>query len=435
MAVLKALGGSNQVTIGNTGGGYPRRTTWTDPIPLADAGTPLNMYNPSLTDPLSIYKTQPAVRRVVGWAARQFGSVSWKAYQRVGDTDRRRKQDSPMERLLNSPAKFSTGFSLRQNLLIDYMLYDRWCLVFFPETRTQPEKFLRVHPSLLDVRTNWLGEVKQLVILNPTAGEPDIDITDAPVAFSSGWAGPDGGGISPLQTLRDILQESRRAVQWRDHQWENSPKLTGLLVHPGEYKAGEKRDAFLQSWRQWRDMPRAGGTPLLENGMDYKQLTAMSPKDAMDLEGRKLTNEEVTTAYFNYPELLGLRESTFSNMIAFRQMIHGQVLGPHYVDFAQAFNAGLVDAVDGRPKIYVEADRESAVAGSFLEQAQMLSTLTGRPIMTAAEGRARLNLPHLEGTDELIVPMNVTEGGQASPQDSGSQNRKPNTEPEQETPK
>jgi hypothetical protein len=43
--------------------------------------------------------------------------------------------------------------------------------------------------------------------------------------------------------------------------------------------------------------------------------------------------------------------------------------------------------------------------------------------MTRAEARARLNLPHLEGTDELIVPLNVLEGGQASPTDSGSQNR------------
>lgn len=432
MAVLKALGGGNQVTIGS---GSPRRTSWTDPIPLADAGTPLNMYNPGATDPLSIYKSQPAVRRVCGWAARQFASVSWKAYQRVGDTDRRRRSNSPAEQLLNQPAKFSTGYSLRQNLLIDYMLYDRWCLVFFPATRTLPAKLLRVHPPLLDVRTNWLGEVLQLVILNPVAGEPDIDITDAPVAFSAGWSGPAGGGISPLQTLRDILKESRRAVQWRDHQWENSPKLTGLLVHPTEYKDPVKRENFLQTWRQWRDTPRAGGTPLLENGMDYKQLNSMSPKDAMDLEGRRLTNEEVSTAYFNYPELLGMRESSFSNMIAFRQMIHGQVLGPHYVDFGQAFNSGLVQAMDATPKLYVEADRESAVAGSFLEQAQLLTTLTGRPIMTAAEGRARLNLPHLDGTDELIVPMNVTEGGQASAHDSGSQNRKPNTEPEQETPK
>jgi hypothetical protein len=39
--------------------------------------------------------------------------------------------------------------------------------------------------------------------------------------------------------------------------------------------------------------------------------------------------------------------------------------------------------------------------------------------MTVNEGRARQNLSELEGGDRLIVPLNVTEGGQSSPQDGG----------------
>jgi hypothetical protein len=38
--------------------------------------------------------------------------------------------------------------------------------------------------------------------------------------------------------------------------------------------------------------------------------------------------------------------------------------------------------------------------------------------MTRNEARATQNLPAIEGGDELIVPLNVVEGGQASPQDS-----------------
>jgi hypothetical protein len=88
-------------------------------------------------------------------------------------------------------------------------------------------------------------------------------------------------------------------------------------------------------------------------------------------------------------------------------------------------NRNLVQSLDADPAIYVEQDREAAINGSFLEQAQLLSTLIGGPVMTRAEGRAKLNLPFLEGTDELIVPLNVTEGGQASPHDTGSQNLGP----------
>lgn len=429
MAVLKAWGG-DVVTIGSGTG--QMRTTWADPITVADPGIPILQYDPGLANPLTMYASQPELRKVVGWAARQFGAVPWKAYKRVSDDDRKRMSSSPAEGFLRAPSRFVTGYSLMESLLIDKMLYDRWCMVYFPASARQPGRLFRVPPRLLEIQANWIGDVKKIVILNPTAGEPDIDITDAPKALSFGWSGEGAGGISPIKTLRNILLESRRAVEWRSHQWENSPKLTGLLLHQSEFKDPKKKERFLQSWRDYRDA--GGGTPILENGMEYKQLDTMSPKDAMDLEGRKLTSEEVATAYFNYPELLGIREGTFSNMVAFRQMVHGLVLGPHYVEFGQAINAQLVEHLDASKGLYVEADRDAAIAGSFLEQAQIFQTMVGGPVMTAAEARSRLNLRHLPGTDELIQPLNVTQGDQASPTDSGSQNRKPNTEPEQETP-
>ena len=422
MAVLKAFSGES-VTIGS--GLEQRHTTWTDPLPLADPGIPLRSYDPGVLSPLSIYATQPAVRTVCGWAARQFGSTPWKAYKRKSDDDRERKSGSPAERLLRQSSKFSTGYNLFESLLIDKMLYDRWCLVYFPESVRSgaPAKLLRIPPRLLDIRANWLGEVKQVVILNQTAGEPDIDITDAPMALSYGWSGESAGGISPMKTLREIILESKRAVEWRSHQWDTAPKVPGYLKHSSHFQDPKVRERVLLSWQEHRDFGR--GTPLLEDGLDYEKLdSSVTSRDAMDLEGRKLTNEEVATAFFNYPELLGFRESTFSNMVAYRQMIHSMVLGPHYVDFAQALNgSGLVEAIDATKGMYVEPDRDAAIAGSPLEQASLFQTLTGGPVMTTAEARARMNLRHLEGTDELIKPLNVTQGGQASPTDSGSQNK------------
>lgn len=38
--------------------------------------------------------------------------------------------------------------------------------------------------------------------------------------------------------------------------------------------------------------------------------------------------------------------------------------------------------------------------------------------MTRDEARAQFNLPHIDGADELIVPLNVVEGGLASPRDT-----------------
>ena len=62
-------------------------------------------------------------------------------------------------------------------------------------------------------------------------------------------------------------------------------------------------------------------------------------------------------------------------------------------------------------------DRNTAINGSLIEQAKVLSTAVGGPWMLRAEARASQNLPKIDGTDEIITPLNVLVGGQASPQD------------------
>jgi hypothetical protein len=70
-------------------------------------------------------------------------------------------------------------------------------------------------------------------------------------------------------------------------------------------------------------------------------------------------------------------------------------------------------------KGYLEFNISAKLAGDFEEQASVLSTLVGRPILSLDEGRAKLNYPAVEGGDAIITPLNVVEGGQASPQDGG----------------
>lgn len=430
--LVKAAAGAGQVSIGDfSAGGYPVRSTWGDRIPIVDAGVPLHQYNPGMVDPLSIWKTQPSVRKVVGFAAKHFASVQWHAYKRKKDNDRERLQKSKAEELLNNPSKYITGYSLWETLLIDKLLYDVWCVMLWPGKDGAPDQLLRVPPRMLEIRSDWLGTARKIILKNPIPDEKDVDLTDAPIAIGWGWHDQAAGGTSPMSTMRDLLVENRRAVQWRSHQWENSPKINGILQTPKKLSQDDGT-RLLQSWAQWRDNPRAGGTPILQEGMEYNQLSGWTPNEAQDLEGRKLTDIEVCSFYHIPPELLGVREGTYSNITAFRQMLFGNVLGPYFTEFGQAVKP-LVPFLDATPKLYVEQDRESAMAGSFAEQMEYLSKAIGGPFMTRAEGRGKLNLSYIEGTDELITPKNVTEGGQASPSDTGSQNKKPNTEPEERT--
>jgi phage portal protein BeeE len=330
---------------------------------------------------------------------------------------------SKAEQMLRWPSRWVTGYKLWSDLATDRMLYDLFCVMFIKGINGQDDRLVRIPPRMLEIKLDFLGQLVQVILRTP-AGEDDVDITDAPIALSYGWHPNGNAGVSPLYTLSQLLLETRQAVEWRTSQWSNTPKISGILKRPETAPKWDatKRERFLQSWRTWRDTPKAGGTPLLEDGMTYETLEGVAPSDAKDIEGRMLTDVEVASAFHIPPELVGAREGNFSNIGAFRQMLFGPTLGPMFEDMQQAVNIGLIPHLETTDDTYVEINREAAINGSFLEQASLLQTLVGGPVMTRAEGRAKLNLPHLDGTDELIVPLNVTAGGQASPTDSGSQN-------------
>jgi len=418
MITLKTDQGA--VTIGDSSiPGVNTRTTWGARV----ADPPLQLSSLTRTgpvDPQVVWKTQPSVRKVVEFAARNVASVPWKAYVRVSDDDRQRASGSPVERALRHPRPRLTHYQMMYRLTIDAMLYDRWCVALLPDGTLQ-----RIPPRELVLDSDGLDNIGRIGV--SLAGGV-VDITGLPLALGAGWSAWDADGVSPLVTLASILREQRHAVEWRDAQWERAPKITGVLKRPAEKDVGawdaRDRERFLRAWKEFRE-GKAAGTPILEDGMEYEQIgSTVSPADAKDIEGRQLTDIEVCSSFHIPPELVGARQGTFSNIDAFRSMLFGPTLGPQLTQFEEAMNAEIVPSLDSTDGIYAELDREAAMNGSFAEQATYLQTAVGGPYMTRAEARGRVNLPHVDGTDDLIVPLNVTEGGQASPTDSGSQNRK-----------
>ena len=74
---------------------------------------------------------------------------------------------------------------------------------------------------------------------------------------------------------------------------------------------------------------------------------------------------------------------------------------------------------------YVEFDLTEKLKGSFEERASILQSAVGGPWLTRNEARADNNLPPIEGGDDMIVPLNVVAGGQASPTDTHMDQQEP----------
>ena len=396
-------------------------------IPVMDPGSPLESW--TRTDIERFWRTQPNLRKVIGFAARNVASIPLHTHERVSDSDRRRVTDHVLPRTLSRPQPRVGAFRFWEAVLSDGLLYDRWAvmkdyrldgtvhLLHIPSwsLRFSVDSFRRVTGAAM-----WVGDDKSLG--DSDGGWKVLDL-DA-LIFDHGYA-PRTAGLSPVETLKDLLDESAESVQYRRDVWQNGGRASQYIKRPMDAKwTPEQRNRFVEGLRKFlKGGASSGGMMLLEDGMEAGSVPFPNSSDVMDLEGRTLTASEVASAFFIAPELIGIREGNFSNVDAFRQSLYRDSLGPYITAWEQAINIGLTqDLADGR-NLYVEANVEAKLRGSFQEQAQILSTATGRPWMVTDEARSRMNLPALGGdAGELVTPLNVLIGGQASPHDSGEQN-------------
>lgn len=149
------------------------------------------------------------------------------------------------------------------------------------------------------------------------------------------------------------------------------------------------------------------------------------------IEGARLALNTVASVYHINPTMIGLLDNAnYSNVREFRRMLYGDTLGPTLAMIEDRLNTFLVPRLDPRADVYVEFNIEEKLQGNFEEQTKALQSSVGRPWMTANEARALRNMPAIEGGDDLVTPLNVLVGGQASPTDSAPPTEEESTAPE-----
>lgn len=391
-------------------------------IPVMDPGTPLEFWrNGERSQVEHFWRTQPNVRKVVDFIARN-AAIPMHAYERVSDTDRQRLSGEPLSDVLSSPRKGVGPFRFWHSVISDGLLYDRWCILKdyssgSLELVQVPSWRLRIEVDALRRVTGlryWAGDDGRLTGDDAWIG---IDLDEA--IFDHGYA-PRRAGLSPIETLRDILDESAEAVAYRRSVWKNGARVPGYISRPKEapWPSDAARDRFVAGMQAYtRDGDMAGRLPILEDGMKIEDRETFSPQDANDLEGRRLTAIECAAAWHIAPELVGAQQGNYSNVKEYRQMLYRDSLGPYIWPIEQALNAQLVPELARGRNVYVEANIESKLRGSFEEQAQIMQSAVGAPWTTRNEARARMNMPPIDGGDDIVTPLNVLTGGQASPRD------------------
>ena len=373
--------------------------------------------------PAEMWRTQPYLRIVVNFMARNIAQLGLHTFQRVSETDRQRVRDGGMAAALATPNRGSTPYELVYGLVADLALYDvaYWMISDEPSQRivrlpvpwTTPKGGDALGPAYYEVRKDDKGQAVKVP-------------ADQILAFH-GWH-PDAlsTGSSPVNALKEILAEQVEAAKYRAQVWQRGGKVGAVLSRPSGAPAwsDDARKQFKKDWNAkfTGDGPEVGGTPLLEDGMTLQRVD-FTAHEMEFIDGARLALNTIASVYHIPPPMVGLLDNVnYANVREFRKMLYGDTLGPVLAQIEDRINTFLVPVLDSRPGVYVEFNVGEKLQGNFEEQAAALQTAVGAPWMERNEARARLNLPALDEGDGLVTPLNVLIGGQASPTDSGSQN-------------
>lgn len=369
-------------------------------------------------DYATIWKTQPHVRTVVGFLARNIAQIGLHSFERTSDTDRRRLTDHPLASLLARPNSKTTQYRLLDALVNDLGIFDVACWLK-AQVDGGTAGLIRLPPQQIEpLGESWAWP--EGVSFKGNKGK--IELPDDQIVLFRGYNPTDARwGVSPMETLRRVLAEEYQATLYREQLWRNGARFPGHIERPaGAVWSDPARERFRADWRglYTGNGPGAGGTPVLEDGMTFKA-GGITPAQAQYLETRKLTREEVAAAFHIPLPMVGILDhATFSNIEEQHKNLYQDTLGPWLEMIQQEIGLQLVPDLDDTGKIYVEFNLAAKMKGSFEEQAGSLQTAVGAPWLTRNEARARQNLPQVDGGDELVTPLNVLIGGQASPTDS-----------------
>jgi HK97 family phage portal protein len=412
--------------VARRGGGYasslpPQATAPFDTVTIGGGGYEgyLSTLDNRWNDYAGLWRSQPAIRTVVGFKARNIASLQLKLYERKSATEQVEIYDDTMAELLRAPAWDTTAYNFMFAMVADHAVFDR-ALAYRHTDMEGRLHLVRIPPVFYTVEGS-LSQPQRFRFKN-SGGDAWFMYPDE-VVYISGYS-PDTfyEGVSPIETLRLIVDEERAAQRYRTAFFKNSARLEHVITRPVDAPVMDPaaKDRFWARWNaQHNGSENAGKTALLEEGMTLVPMSATA-KDSQYVETRRMNFEEVARAYYINPAMLGVQQTTggsYADRTAIHRELYQDTLAPDLVQDSQEFTRQLLPV---RGKRIYGFDIAGKLEGSFTEQNAARQQACGGPWKTVNEVRAEAGLAPVEGGDKLITPSNVVRGGgdQADPTDT-----------------
>lgn len=356
----------------------------------------------------ALWGSQPHLRTVVDFVARSVAPLGLHTFERNSEGDPSRARDSKLAELLDDPNPEQTGPELIFSLAHDIALYDD-AFLFLAQADTGRWQARVIPPSWVTVEVSNRTTVTGYIVNGVRVPLQYI------VRFPGHTPGDPTKSTSPVDTLRLQLSSEHQSQKYRRDLFKRGGRLGGVISRPAGAPTWEDagRAQFDAMWSAFQEGgSRAGGTPILEDGMTYStpQLTASSEQS---LEFSRASLETVAQLYGIHPANVGVPGSSGWSSKELRKSLLSDSLAWLIKRIESRFTSKVMPVIGEDAGRYAEFNVEGRLRGDFTEQAASIRSSVGAPFLTIDEARALQNRPPLpDGAGAQVVkPLNLSYEG------------------------
>jgi HK97 family phage portal protein len=206
---------------------------------------------------------------------------------------------------------------------------------------------------------------------------------------------------------------------------QNGAKPSGLfttdqVIPDAKYKeiAGRLKEAWnAMVGSRTTDLSKAGQGMLLDQGMKYTPVDMLTLQDADCATLKEQTMKRICGLFGVPPQMISIGEGKFNNTQTMLDEYHKTTIYPMVINVEQKLNQHLLK---GYPNLCVRFDTKEFLKGACLDQMNFVTAGVSNGIFTPNEAREYLNMPIIDGGDELKKePKPTAPITGSSPQDTG----------------
>ena len=341
----------------------------------------------------------PVFRGIVRVLGNTIGSLPFNVFTEDSAGVRTKATEHPAYPILHdSPNRYMTSMELRQAMMLDWCQtgngYAEIARIGKRVGSINPLQAYRMHPQFID------GEfVYRYSALNGNKDYAPEDIIHIKNPQSNGYVGmphvPPG-----------LVQRAVDTHAYGGNFMRNQGRPSGVLSSDQARPANDVETNKLKAqWDEAFSGGNAGKTAVLWRNLKY-QAVSVTPDDAQYNETMLQLNAEFAGIFGVPLNLLDQTDktATYASAEQFSIQFVRFVIGTLAEMMEQAFNKKLFPA---EPNVFCELDIDGLSRGDSAAQATTFSSYTQNGIMTRNEVRRKLNLPEMDGGDELTAQINL----------------------------